>query len=78
MPVTNQSFPDVQRVIIDDTNPNDVYIGYADPSTLDNEPGWIIKRVQVVLGITYISFANSNTGYTSLTWDDRATYTYLT
>ena len=78
MSVTNQSFPDVQRVIVDDTNPNDIYIGYADPSTLKSEEGWIIKRIQVILGITYISFANQNTGYTNLVWDNRATYTYLT
>ena len=76
MPVTNQNFPDVQRVIIDDANPNDVYIGYADPSTLDNEEGWIIKRIQKIAGIHYISFANNNTGYTSLIWDNRATYSY--
>jgi len=78
MPVTNQNFPDVQRVIIDDANPNDVYIGYADPATLDNQEGWIIKRIQKIAGIHYISFANTNTGYTNLIWDNRATYTYLT
>ena len=77
MPVTNQNFPDVQRVVVDNTDPLNVYIGYADPSTLTSDSGWIIKRVNTAGAIVSISFANNNTGYSSLIWDNRATYTYL-
>jgi len=63
------------KSIVDETDPNNVYIGYALPGSDTTDPVWTIKRVNTNGTITTIAFA-SGVMTATLVWDDRAGYSY--
>lgn len=60
---------------VDEAGGGITYIGYAETGTADGDPGWQIKRVEEVVNITKIRFADGDKGYTK-TWTLRTGYTF--
>lgn len=60
---------------VDEAGGGITYIGYADAGTTEADTRWIIKRVEELINITKVRFADGDTGYTK-SWDLRTGYTY--
>lgn len=71
--VDNKMFYD--PTIVDETNGNVVYKGFADPGTAEEALTWAILRETNVAGILYYHWASGNRNKDKR-WTERATYTY--
>lgn len=60
---------------IDDTDPNNQYIGTASPTSNEVHAVWQIKKIIVVGAVTSVKYA-SGTNEFDKAWSLRATYTY--
>lgn len=65
---------EADETILVDAVGNDIYIGYALPSTSESSANWKIKRVNTVNPIS-IKWADGSTLYNKV-WNDRSTFTY--
>lgn len=63
------------KTIVDETDPNNVYIGIAKPGTALGDSNWQIKKITKSGSITTIGFAGSSNQFV-FEWDERASYTY--
>jgi len=63
-------------VIVDETDPNSIYVGEAEPGADQNLPVWRIKQILTTGTMRNILYANGNAAYTNV-WADRATLTYI-
>jgi len=61
--------------IIDQSDPNEVYIGWAEVGTKTNEPKWRIKRIKTINGISYIGWADGDLLFDNV-WDERRSLNY--
>jgi len=61
--------------IIDETDPDCIYVGLAEVGTKTNEPKWRIKRIKKVDNITYIGWADGDLNFDNI-WDSRASIEY--
>lgn len=61
--------------IIDETDPNDMYVGFFDFNAVTTPNHCAIKRITKVDGITTIKFPVGRFDFV-FDWDKRATYTY--
>lgn len=73
--VKNFEFPYDQK--IDETDPNNVYVGVARPAdkAAANEAKWKIKKISISGAVTTIRWADGVADFQKV-WDNRATYTY--
>ncbi|OFZ07650.1 MAG: hypothetical protein A2322_09245 [Bacteroidetes bacterium RIFOXYB2_FULL_39_7] len=62
-------------ILIDNTDADNVYVGYANPGTLISAAGWKIKKLPKSGTIEGVRWANGNTDMNKI-WDNRASYTY--
>jgi hypothetical protein len=67
----------VLSTLIDQVDPNTMYIGESTPSTEVCDIGWRIKKVTQAGDDISIVWANGNTAFDKV-WDSRITYTYST
>lgn len=52
------------------------YIGVSVPGTSDSEAKWRISRMDEILGVTRILYAQGSVGFNKV-WDMRSSYEYL-
>lgn len=63
-------------ILVDETNPNVVYEGYADPGTLTSANTWAIRRISNNDGMKYYQWANGNRNFNN-SFDNRESLTYI-
>jgi hypothetical protein len=61
--------------IIDDTDPNDIYIGYIKYNAATSPNFWLIKRVELIGGISTIKYVSGKFDFV-WNWTSRKTYEY--
>lgn len=64
-----------EPVLVDETNPNTVYKGYAIPGAKTSDPVWAIEKVNSKNGILSHKWAGGTKSFDKI-WDDRATLIY--
>lgn len=64
-----------QAVLVDQSNPMEIYIGEAAPDALTSAPVWRIKKLLTVGPQKGIVYANGNADYINI-WDERHTLVY--
>jgi len=67
--------PDALQTIVDETDPDNVYIGEAQCGIATSEPHWRIQNIKKNASITTVRWARLETKFESC-WDDRQSYTY--
>lgn len=60
---------------VDEASDTVIYVGSAQPGTLEATAGWKIKRVLIIGTVTQISYADGNSNYVHQ-WNLRGTYVY--
>jgi len=63
-----------QALILDEGTPNS-YHGTAVKGSVTSAPVWRIKRINVVGGVTTVTWADGDSNYDNV-WDNRAILTY--
>jgi hypothetical protein len=63
------------KPFIDNSDPNNVYIGLAPLSVQESDMGWQICLKQTVDGVIKHLYPQGSMGF-EFVWEDRATYTY--
>jgi hypothetical protein len=61
---------------IDQSNPNEIYNGYAIAGALNSDPVWAIERVSRRGDVISYTWADGNENFDNI-WDDRLTLSYL-
>ncbi len=61
---------------IDESNPNEIYNGYAAAGAAASAPVWAIQKVSRRGNVTLYSWADGNENFDNV-WDDRLTLNYL-
>ena len=64
-----------EPVLVDESNPNVIYKGFASPAAKGEEPVWAIQRVGINAEICSYQWADGNKNFDNV-WNDRATLTY--
>lgn len=59
-----------EPALVDESNPNVVYEGYATPGSKTSDPVWAILMVTNKKGMLSYQWANGNKGFTNI-WDNR-------
>lgn len=63
------------KTIVDESDPDNVYVGEAAPGILSSESFWRIKKITKSSSVTTVAFADGNDNFDN-EWDERATYSY--
>jgi hypothetical protein len=61
---------------IDESNPSEIYYGYADAGAGTSQPVWGIRRATRTKDVTIYTWADGNENFDNV-WDDRLTLNYL-
>ncbi len=61
---------------IDESNPSDIYNGYATAGAVTGDPAWAIERVSRRGDVISYTWADGNENFDNV-WDDRLTLNYL-
>lgn len=69
------TFKKDESIAIDETDANNVYIGYAVPGTASSSPSWKIIKLVKSGSITTKLYAGGSASYSNV-WDNRATLGY--
>ena len=64
-----------EPVLVDESNPNVIYKGFASPAAETGEPVWAIQRVSVAADVCSFQWADGNKNFDNV-WKDRATLNY--
>jgi hypothetical protein len=64
-----------EPALIDESNANVVYEGYAAPGTKTSDPLWAVLMVTNKKGVLSYQWANGNKGFTNV-WDNRKTLAF--
>ena len=60
---------------IDEVSSGTTYVGYTFPGVLEDEPYWLIKRIQTVGTVTSVDYSTTNKLYDAI-WNNRTGITY--
>jgi hypothetical protein len=64
-----------EPALVDESNANVVYEGYAAPGTKTSDPLWAVLMVTNKKGVLSYQWANGNKGFTNI-WDNRKTLAF--
>jgi len=73
--LTSESYSDFMISMVDTTDPNNIYIGYALPGTATSADEWQIKRISTSNSITSTLFANGAANFINV-WNNRVSLGY--
>jgi hypothetical protein len=62
--------------LVDDADPNAIYMGFAKAGSSTSEEKWIIYRVKRIDGITYTRMADADERFIKI-FNNRAIYSYI-
>jgi len=62
-------------IIIDSTDSNNVYFGWAQPGSATSDSVWRIQKKVTSGGIQYFYWCNASTAF-NYVWDNRASYSF--
>jgi hypothetical protein len=73
----------VSKILVDEADPNSVYVGEAAPGSAEADPKWRIKRIVISGTLTTITWAHDpvegvgTAGRAQFVWNDRTVLNYI-